>query len=63
MSFNYNEEEPNLFQEEKKDEPEVCLGKTFESTEERREYYRNLLREKLKDPEFKIGRASCRERV
>ena len=30
-----------------------CLGKTFPNDEERRKYYLNILREKLKDPEFR----------
>ncbi|MHC1587217.1 MAG: hypothetical protein ACXQTX_01840, partial [Candidatus Syntropharchaeia archaeon] len=30
-----------------------CLGMTFSSENERREYFRNLLREKLKDPDFR----------
>ena len=30
-----------------------CLGKTFPNDEERRDYYLNILREKLKDPEFR----------
>ena len=33
--------------------PVTCLGKTFENDEKRREYYTDLLREKLKDPEFR----------
>jgi DNA modification methylase/predicted RNA-binding Zn-ribbon protein involved in translation (DUF1610 family) len=50
----YNSDnEPDLFPEEKKEQPEICLGRAFNSSEERREYYRNLLREKLKDPEFR----------
>ena len=32
---------------EKKDEPVVCLGMTFESEEARREYFRNELRQKI----------------
>ena len=34
--------------------PVVCLGMTFESDEKRREYFIEKLREKLKDPEFRI---------
>jgi len=30
-----------------------CLGQTFSSDEDRREHFLNLLREKLKDPEFR----------
>ncbi|MDD4126527.1 MAG: DNA methyltransferase [Methanomicrobium sp.] len=30
-----------------------CLGNTFSSEEERREYYTEILREKLKDPDFR----------
>lgn len=33
--------------------PVTCLGQVFESEDARREHYRNLLREKLKDPEFR----------
>ncbi len=33
--------------------PVTCLGITFESDDERRMYYTELLREKLKDPEFR----------
>jgi len=33
--------------------PITCLGLVFESEDARREYFRNLLREKLKDPEFR----------
>ncbi len=40
---------------EKKEEqkPVTCLGMTFENDDERRMYYTELLREKLKDPEFR----------
>jgi DNA modification methylase/rubredoxin len=34
-------------------EPVECLGLTFESEEERREYFLEKLREKLRDPEFR----------
>ncbi|WP_020614469.1 DNA methyltransferase [Sediminispirochaeta bajacaliforniensis] len=33
--------------------PVECLGKTFQNDEERRNYFTELLREKLKDPEFR----------
>ena len=33
--------------------PVECFGKTFTSEETRREYFLSLLREKLKDPEFR----------
>ncbi|HED2260722.1 TPA: hypothetical protein R4Y10_004127 [Klebsiella aerogenes] len=33
--------------------PVICLGKTFTSDQERREYFLALLAEKLKDPEFR----------
>lgn len=33
--------------------PVECLGQTFPSDAARREYYRNLLAQKLKDPEFR----------
>ncbi|WP_052507579.1 REP-associated tyrosine transposase [Desulfonatronovibrio magnus] len=40
---------------EEKEEPKpvTCLGITFESDDERRKYFTKLLREKLKDPEFR----------
>lgn len=31
----------------------TCLGQTFDSEDERREYFRELLRERLADPEFR----------
>ena len=33
--------------------PVECLGQTFESDDARREHYTELLREKLKDSEFR----------
>lgn len=33
--------------------PVVCLGEEFKNDEERREHYTELLKEKLKDPEFR----------
>jgi len=33
--------------------PITCLGKLFDNDEKRREYFTELLREKLKDPEFR----------
>lgn len=49
-----DESTDSLFQEStSKQKPVECLGKTFESDEARREYYLNILREKLKDPEFR----------
>ena len=30
-----------------------CLGMTFANDDERRQYFRGVLREKLKDPEFR----------
>jgi len=33
--------------------PVECLGKTFQNDDERRDYFTELLREKLKDPEFR----------
>ena len=38
---------------DKKTGPVECLGQTFESDEARRAHYTELLREKLKDPEFR----------
>jgi DNA modification methylase len=44
-----------LFEEEivANDSPVVCLGQEFDNNEARREYFTALLREKLKDPEFR----------
>lgn len=43
-----------LFKTEKKEsQPVECFGKTFESEEARRNYYLEILREKLKEPEFR----------
>ncbi|MCB5258950.1 MAG: site-specific DNA-methyltransferase [Candidatus Cloacimonetes bacterium] len=33
--------------------PVTCLGQVYASEDERREHFRNLLREKLKDPDFR----------
>ena len=33
--------------------PVTCLGQVFENEHARREHFRELLREKLKDPEFR----------
>lgn len=46
----------NLFDienDKKPSEPVECLGMTFESDEARRAHFTDLLREKLKDPEFR----------
>lgn len=43
----------NPNQEDKYYGPVECLGKTFASDAERREYYLAILAEKLKDPEFR----------
>lgn len=46
----------SLFQNESNAEPEgpvQCLGMTFENDENRREYFLEKLREKIKDPEFR----------
>lgn len=37
----------------KKETPVTCLGITFPNDNERRQYFTDLLREKLKDPEFR----------
>jgi hypothetical protein len=44
-----------LFEEEfvQDDSPVQCLGMTFENDEKRREYFLEILKEKLKDPEFR----------
>jgi hypothetical protein len=44
-------EQPNQTQSKKG--PVTCLGKTFDNDEARRAYFTELLREKLKDPEFR----------
>ena len=40
-------------QSQSKKGPVTCLGKTFDNDEARRAYFIELLREKLKDPEFR----------
>ena len=45
--------QPNLFQADAQGGPVECLGITFESDEARREYFLEILREKLKDPDFR----------
>ena len=44
-------DQPN--QSQSKKGPVTCLGKTFDNDEARRAYFTELLREKLKDPEFR----------
>ncbi|HPA08543.1 MAG TPA: hypothetical protein PLW73_08675, partial [Methanoregulaceae archaeon] len=39
--------------EEKKDNPVECLGMTFPNDEERRKYFLDKLRDKLKDSDFR----------
>ncbi|MBE9483490.1 MAG: hypothetical protein IMY74_01515 [Bacteroidetes bacterium] len=39
--------------QEEKNKAVECLGMTFENDEQRREYFLENLREKLKDPEFR----------
>ena len=39
--------------EEKRKQKVECLGMTFENDDARREYFLGILREKLKDPEFR----------
>ena len=41
------------FKTNEKDGPVECLGMTFENYAARRKYYTDILREKLKDPEFR----------
>lgn len=46
----------DLFEKDFKSEtakPVECLGMTFDNDEKRREYFLDILREKLKDPEFR----------
>lgn len=40
-------------EKKKEQKPVTCLGMTFENDDERRKYFTELLREKLKDPEFR----------
>ena len=40
-------------EKKKEQKPVTCLGMTFENDDERRKYFIELLREKLKDPEFR----------
>lgn len=51
-----NNDSRNLFENletTSKEEKVECLGLTFENDEARREYFKEKLREKLKDPEFR----------
>lgn len=50
-----NKESEGLFDEEfvTDDGPVECLGMKFENDKKRREYFTEILREKLKDPEFR----------
>ncbi len=41
------------FEGSKQPKPVTCLGQVFESEDARREHFRDLLREKLNDPEFR----------
>ncbi|MDA3787025.1 MAG: DNA methyltransferase [Desulfobacula sp.] len=45
----------NMFEEEfvHEDGPVTCLGKEFKNDQARREYFTGLLRQKLKDPDFR----------
>ena len=43
----------DLHHEEKEIGPVTCLGMEFENDEERRTYFTEQLKEKLKDPEFR----------
>ena len=52
-NYSYVAEDEMLFSASPKSEPETCLGMFFDSAEDRREYFRNELRKKLKDPEFR----------
>lgn len=48
-----NSHQQNFFNTDAPSGPVECLGMTFESDEARREYFLEILREKLKDPEFR----------
>ena len=47
------EQQIELLQNQQQGGPVECLGMTFESDEARREHFLEILREKLKDPEFR----------
>lgn len=47
------EQIPNLFESSTQSGPVECLGLTFENDDARREHFLAILREKLKDPEFR----------
>lgn len=58
--FNYGRSQADMFDKtledemaEKKNQPVECLGTTFANDEERRNYFLEKIREKLKDPEFR----------
>ena len=53
--FDYNNSSDELFSVEtiEDDVPVTCLGLEFKNDNERKEYFLNLLAEKLKDPEFR----------
>ena len=52
-----NKKQESLFVEESREDylkgPVTCLGMTFDTDEERRKYFTDKLREKLKEPEFR----------
>ena len=56
----FSDKQPSMFEKsyedslhEKQGQPVECLGMTFANDEERRNYFLGILREKLKDPEFR----------
>lgn len=53
MDTNYEQTSLINQQDAKAQEPIECLGLTFESDEARRAYFLEILREKLRDPEFR----------
>jgi len=52
IDYNYGSNQ-DLFEIDKRQEPVTCLGREFSSEEERRVYFIEELRKKLKDPDFK----------
>ncbi len=52
-SYNYIAGDEMLFSATPKAEPETCLGIHFDSAEDRRKFFREELRKKLKDPAFR----------
>ena len=52
IDYNYRSNQ-DLFEVDRRQEPVTCLGREFSSEEERRAYFIEELRKKLKDPDFR----------